>query len=73
MTEQTIRTGDRHLLIDRGRPLENAVFLHHRRQREDLVYLGGPAEIDLVVGSERAEAWVNTAWSFLKKRPGNGK
>ena len=51
-------------LIDRGRRLENAVFLHHRREREDLAHLGGPEEIDLVVGAERAEAWVNTAWSL---------
>lgn len=51
-------------LIDRGRRLENAVFLHHRRQREDLAYLGGPEEIDLVVGTEPCDAWVNTAWSL---------
>ncbi|MCK6553750.1 ATP-binding protein [Candidatus Binatia bacterium] len=51
-------------LIDRGRRLENAVFLHHRRQREDLAYLGGPQEIDLAVGGADAEAWVNTAWSL---------
>jgi len=54
-------------LIDRGRRLENAVFLHHRRQREDLAYLGGPAEIDLVVGTETPEAWVNTAWSLSEE------
>lgn len=51
-------------LIDRGRRLENAVFLHHRRRREDLAYLGGPEEIDLVIGTETCEAWVNTAWSL---------
>src|SRR5437016_11599712 len=51
-------------LIDRGRRLENAVFLHHRRKREDLAYLAGPAEIDLVVGDDSTEAWVNTAWSL---------
>jgi predicted AAA+ superfamily ATPase len=51
-------------LIDRGRRLENAVFLHHRREREDLAYLGGTKEIDLVVGADRAEAWVNTVWSL---------
>jgi predicted AAA+ superfamily ATPase len=51
-------------LIDRGRKLENAVFLHHRRQREDLAYLSGPGEIDLVIGSHAPAAWVNTAWSL---------
>jgi predicted AAA+ superfamily ATPase len=55
-------------LIDRGRRLENAVFLHHRRQREDLAYLGGPAEIDLVVGASAPEAWVNTAWSLSEEQ-----
>jgi len=51
-------------MIDRGRKLENAVFLHHRREREDLAYVAGPGEIDLVVGSSSAEAWVNSAWSL---------
>jgi predicted AAA+ superfamily ATPase len=51
-------------MIDRGRKLENAVFLHHRRQREDLGYISGPGEIDLVVGLQAAEAWINTAWSL---------
>jgi hypothetical protein len=54
-------------LIDRGRRLENAVFLHHRRQRDDLAYLEGPHEIDLVVGIEYAEAWVSTAWSVTEE------
>ena len=51
-------------MIDRGRKLENAVFLHHRREREDLAYLGGAGEIDLVVGRDLPEAWVNTSWSL---------
>ena len=51
-------------MIDRGRKLENAVFLHHRRQREDLGYVAGPGEIDLVVGLQPTEAWINTAWSL---------
>jgi predicted AAA+ superfamily ATPase len=50
-------------LLDRGRRLENAVFLHHRREREDLGYLAGPAEVDLTVGVEEPEAWVHTCWS----------
>ena len=51
-------------MIDRGRRLENAVFLHHRRRREDLGYVAGPPEIDLVVGSARPEAWINSAWTL---------
>jgi uncharacterized protein len=50
-------------LLDRGRRLENAVFLHHRREREDLGYLPGPAEVDLTLGVERPEAWIHTTWS----------
>jgi predicted AAA+ superfamily ATPase len=51
-------------MIDRGRKLENAVFLHHRRQRDDLAYLGGAGEVDLVVGATQPEAWINSAWSL---------
>jgi len=51
-------------MIDRGRKLENAVFLHHRRRREDLGYVSGRGEIDLVVGISGAEEWVNTTWSL---------
>jgi len=51
-------------MIDRGRKLENAVFLHHRRQRDDLGYVGGSGEVDLVVGAASPEAWINTAWSL---------
>jgi predicted AAA+ superfamily ATPase len=51
-------------MIDRGHKLENAVFLHHRRQRDDLAYVAGPGEIDLVVGTPQSEAWINTAWSL---------
>ncbi len=51
-------------MIDRGWRLENAVFLHHRRQREDLGYRADPVEIDLVVGTRQPEAWINVAWSL---------
>lgn len=51
-------------MIDRGRKLENAVFLHHRRQRDDLGYVAGASEIDLVVGASAPEAWINTTWSL---------
>lgn len=49
--------------IDVGRKLETAVFLHWRREREDLGYLGGEREIDLVVGHDRSEALINVALS----------
>jgi predicted AAA+ superfamily ATPase len=39
------------------------VYLHWRRQREDLGYLGGEREIDLVVNPERPELLVNVALS----------
>lgn len=48
-------------LIDAGRKLENAVYLHWRRQREDLAYLGGEREVDLVVNPERPELLINVA------------
>jgi hypothetical protein len=50
-------------LLDRGRRLENAVFLHHRRAREDLGYLPGPAEVDLTLGVEQPQAWIHCCWS----------
>jgi predicted AAA+ superfamily ATPase len=50
-------------LIDTGHKLETAVYLHWRRQREDLGYLGGEREIDLVVNPERPELLVNVALS----------
>ena len=49
--------------IDVGRKLETAVFLHWRRQREDLAYLGGEREIDLVVNAENPEALINVTLS----------
>jgi hypothetical protein len=51
----------------RGRRLENAVFLHHRCEREDLACLGGPVEIDLVLGTDGPAAWINTAWSLSEE------
>jgi uncharacterized protein len=47
--------------INIGHKLETAVYLHWRRQREDLAYLGGEREIDLVVNSEQPELLVNVA------------
>src|SRR5271154_6758622 len=38
--------------IDPGCKLETAVFLHWRRQRDDLAYLNADREVDLVVNSE---------------------
>lgn len=49
--------------IDVGKKLETAVFLHWRRQREDLGYLADGGEIDLVVNRERPEQLVNVAYS----------
>jgi uncharacterized protein len=47
--------------IDVGHKLETAVYLHWRRQREDLAYLGGEREIDLVVNLDQPELLVNVA------------
>ena len=49
--------------LDVGKKLESAVFLHWRRQREDLAYLAGDHEIDLVVNRDRPEQLVNVAFS----------
>jgi predicted AAA+ superfamily ATPase len=46
-----------------GRKLETAVFLHWRRQREDLGYLAGDREVDLVVNRDRPEQLINVAYS----------
>lgn len=49
--------------IDVGKKMETAVFLHWRRLREDLGYLAGDREIDLVVNRERPEQLINVAYS----------
>lgn len=49
--------------IDVGKKLETAVFLHWRRQREDLGYLAGDREVDLVVNRDRPEHLINVAYS----------
>jgi predicted AAA+ superfamily ATPase len=54
--------------IDVGRKLESAVFLHWRRQHEDLAYLGGTREVDLVVNRERPEVLINVAYSVTESR-----
>lgn len=53
-------------MIDAGRKLETAVFLHWRRRREDLAYIGGEREIDLVVNAERPQALINVALSVTQ-------
>lgn len=54
-------------MIDTGRKLENtAVFLHWRRQREELAYIGAEREIDLVVNVERPQALINVALSVTQ-------
>lgn len=50
-------------LIDVGHKLETAIYLHWRRQREDLGYLNGDREVDLVVNPERPELLINVAFS----------
>jgi predicted AAA+ superfamily ATPase len=52
--------------IDVGCKLEAAVFLHWRRRREDLAYLGGEHEIDLVVNIEEPETLINVAFSVTE-------
>lgn len=54
--------------IDVGRKLEAAVFLHWRREREDLGYLGylgGEREVDLVVSVAQPEILLNVALSVI--------
>ena len=52
--------------IDVGKKLETAVFLHWRRKREDLGYVAGDGEVDLVVNRERAEHLINVAYSVTQ-------
>jgi predicted AAA+ superfamily ATPase len=52
--------------IDAGRKLESAVFLHWRRRREDLGYLAGDGEVDLVVDVDRPRLLINVALSITQ-------
>jgi predicted AAA+ superfamily ATPase len=52
--------------VDIGRKLETAVFLHWRRQRDDLAYIGGDREVDLVVNPDRPEHLINVAFSVSR-------
>lgn len=52
--------------IDVGHKLETAVFLHWRRQRQDLGYFGGEREIDLVLHPDRPQAVINVAFSVTQ-------
>jgi predicted AAA+ superfamily ATPase len=54
--------------INVGKKLETAVFLHWRRRREDLGYLAGDREIDLVVNRERPEQLINVAYSVSQSQ-----
>jgi predicted AAA+ superfamily ATPase len=49
--------------VDLGKKLETAVFLHWRRQQEDLGYLGGDREVDLAVGRERPSHLINVTYT----------
>jgi len=57
--------------VDAGRKLESAVFLHWRRRREDLGYLGGEREVDLVVNRAHPEALINVAYSTASQQTWN--
>jgi predicted AAA+ superfamily ATPase len=52
--------------IDVGNKLETAVFLHWRRERDDLGYLAGDHEIDLVVNRGHPEQLVNVSFSVSR-------
>ena len=52
--------------LDVGKKLETAIFLHWRRRREDLGYLAGDGEVDLVVNRDRPEQLINVAWSVSR-------
>jgi predicted AAA+ superfamily ATPase len=54
--------------VDVGKKLETAIFLHWRRQREDLGYLAGEREVDLVVNRDRPEQLINVAYSVTAPR-----
>jgi len=52
---------------DFGHKLETAIFLHWRRRREDLAYIGGDREVDLAIGGATPEELVNVSWSGTAK------
>jgi uncharacterized protein len=54
--------------IDTGCKLESAVFLHWRRERQDLAYLAGEREIDLVLNIEQPQSLINVALSVSESR-----
>jgi hypothetical protein len=54
--------------VDVGKKLETAIFLHWRRQREDLGYLAGEPEVDLVVNRDRPEQLINVTYSVTAPR-----
>jgi len=51
-------------LLDRGRKLETAIFLHERRKASELAFVLKPNEIDLVVSLEHPKKFVNVCWSL---------
>jgi len=51
-------------LLDRGRRLETAVFLHNRRLNSNLSYQHSPTEIDLIDSESRPEKYTNVCWSL---------
>lgn len=51
-------------MLDRGRKLENAVYLHFRRREEEVFYDANSAEVDFVIGLTRPSLIVNVAYSL---------
>ena len=49
-----------------GRSWKRRVFLHWRRQRDDLAYLAGDREVDLVINRDRPEQLINVAYSVSR-------
>jgi predicted AAA+ superfamily ATPase len=47
-----------------GHKLETAIYLHWRRQRDDLGYLAGEREVDLVLNLDTPELLVNSCLSL---------
>jgi predicted AAA+ superfamily ATPase len=54
-------------MLDRGRKLETAIFLHERRKVSDLGFVIKPNEIDLVVSLEHPKKFINVCWSLGSK------
>ena len=54
--------------VDVGKKLDTAIFLRWRRRREDLGYLAGEREVDLVVNRDCPERLIDVAYSVTAPR-----